>query len=387
MVQKSTFLTEGLMTFLKNKVEQRAEMSITKGNHCKQLSEEIFKKLRIEISYQSLRRFFGFIDQAGAPNLQTLDILAKYCGYDRFEVLINDYYKPSKDSTTEVKADVYDIVFNISFTPEEDSNYHYVCGNLAQFLYDNPKELTAFPMAHLQKESVRQLLIERFPFIDLIEKGYKPFLEAYRENTSDKDAHIFANTLLYLTGHYTGHVDPGLVNGIGITGVAKLHPFLQGRVMGSHILKAEDETRREKLYRDSLDMQEKMKDENTFPHMTFTLFDYLYMARKFEWIIECYKRFVAPVNKPVKGWVQMGYMEVFEIYYAAALARTGDTTGAGHRLKKLKPKDIAFFFRKTYSIPYYTTMELITADQQEKDGYRREAERLMDETKFRGLDF
>ncbi len=376
----------GFMSFLKKKVEQMASISIAKGNHCKELSKKVSLAVGEKISYQSLRRLFGFVEQEGAPNLQTINILARFCGYEGFEGLMFAYFETARDVPGDI-PDIYQMVFNISFRPEEDSNYHYVCLNVAQYLYDNPDQLKAFPKGYVQNESVQRLLIERFPFIDLIEQGYKSFLEAYRQNAIHKDAQVFANTLLYLAGHYTGKVEPDLLQGIGITGVAKLHPFLQGRVMGSHILKAEDETRREKLYRDSLDMLEKMKDEDTFPHMTLTLFDYLYMARKFEWIIQCYKRFVAPVKKPVKGWVQMGYMEVFEIYYAAALARTGDSTGAGHRLKKLKTQDIAFFFRNTYSILYYTTMALITADQEKKDGCRREAERLMEETKFKGLDF
>ena len=51
---------------------------------CENLAESIYEKTRQRLSYKTLQRFFGTVPTSSLPAVQTLNILAQYCGYQNW---------------------------------------------------------------------------------------------------------------------------------------------------------------------------------------------------------------------------------------------------------------------------------------------------------------
>ena len=91
---------------LKKKTETNAGFKINNRGDCELLSELIFEKTSRNLSYNTIRRFFGLAKYM-KPNKNTLDTLAKYNGYDNF----NDFIiqNPYENYWT-IKEKLYHIV-------------------------------------------------------------------------------------------------------------------------------------------------------------------------------------------------------------------------------------------------------------------------------------
>jgi hypothetical protein len=63
--------------------------TILNTNDCHELSKDIFKKIKINISTDTCRRFFGIIISKNQPSIYTLDALAKYIGFEGYHDFIN----------------------------------------------------------------------------------------------------------------------------------------------------------------------------------------------------------------------------------------------------------------------------------------------------------
>lgn len=73
---------------------------------CDRLSSDISRKLNETIGVTTLKRLFGFAKDAGVPRLTTLDILARYAGFDSYQEMIASLY-PAGDSEFEVGHDIH----------------------------------------------------------------------------------------------------------------------------------------------------------------------------------------------------------------------------------------------------------------------------------------
>lgn len=76
---------------IRDKIEERfGDKLISKL--CSSLSEDIFQKTKMMVSETSLQRMFGFTGDHDAVKQRrsTLDIIAKYVGYDSYELLSKD---------------------------------------------------------------------------------------------------------------------------------------------------------------------------------------------------------------------------------------------------------------------------------------------------------
>lgn len=65
---------------LKSQVEKTFGQKITRRQHAELLSQDIYLKTNILVSYNTIRRFFGMVANT-TPRQTTLDVLALYCGF------------------------------------------------------------------------------------------------------------------------------------------------------------------------------------------------------------------------------------------------------------------------------------------------------------------
>ena len=73
-----------MIDFLKNQVQQRIRLSIDSTADCKHLIDAIYQETGELLGTNTIRRFFGLLE-GRQPRLTTLNILARYLGYDSYE--------------------------------------------------------------------------------------------------------------------------------------------------------------------------------------------------------------------------------------------------------------------------------------------------------------
>ena len=142
-------------------IEQVYGVPIKYGNQCQQLSIEVLKQTGDYISFQTLRRFFGFISSTTKPSISTLNTLSKFCGFRHFSEFC--------DSLTIKKSITDSFIFNhynIPLRNEEDLNYHSVCRNMAKLMYDNLALIEQNSTFLSTSRVAQEYLFERFVFID-----------------------------------------------------------------------------------------------------------------------------------------------------------------------------------------------------------------------------
>ena len=61
---------------MKKKMQKPADFDL--------LHEKVFERTRVMISSSTLKRFWGYMQSDHSPSIQTLDTLAKFCGYTDF---------------------------------------------------------------------------------------------------------------------------------------------------------------------------------------------------------------------------------------------------------------------------------------------------------------
>jgi hypothetical protein len=74
---------------LKSLVQFTFGRNILNTNDCQLLAKNIFNKVKINISADTCRRFFGIIDSKNKQSIYTLDAFAKYIGFDGYYDFIN----------------------------------------------------------------------------------------------------------------------------------------------------------------------------------------------------------------------------------------------------------------------------------------------------------
>lgn len=81
---KSVQVTEEERLFLLKSIEEKYGLKINSANDCELLSQIIFKKTSILISYNTLRRFFKILPNSNFPSLYTVNVLSKLIGFKDF---------------------------------------------------------------------------------------------------------------------------------------------------------------------------------------------------------------------------------------------------------------------------------------------------------------
>lgn len=128
---------EVVYNILKKEIEHKYGRKIVYSQQCESLAEAIYEAIGERLGLTTLKRFFGFTSETAEPRGSTLDILARYCGYENFEVmklnllksdLISDFKKTPDINITELRVgDVVTVTYEpkrtIKFTYKGDSEF------------------------------------------------------------------------------------------------------------------------------------------------------------------------------------------------------------------------------------------------------------------------
>jgi len=69
-------------------IEKKFGKEIRYPSDCDSLSNDVFLYTKQKISISTLKRLFGFVNGVQEPRLYTLDILAKYIGFNNWDVYL-----------------------------------------------------------------------------------------------------------------------------------------------------------------------------------------------------------------------------------------------------------------------------------------------------------
>ena len=73
-----------MIHYLKEQIQYTSGFSIANRGDCERLSDIIFEKLKVQISYNTLRRLFDLDKKHYKPRLNTLNILSQLLGYENY---------------------------------------------------------------------------------------------------------------------------------------------------------------------------------------------------------------------------------------------------------------------------------------------------------------
>ena len=363
---------------LKIQVEQVYGMPIKYGNQCQQLSLAIFEQTGEYISFQTLRRFFGFIDKQKKPTVKTLNILAKYCGARHYEEFINGTKKLKKDN-------IGSLIYTIPLRKELDLNFHYACRNIAEYFYMNLNKLDENISFLASSKVAHEYLFERFPFIDHANNEiYRRALRAYAKNKDNNEAAVFVDSLLYLA-NYLKEGKPGkLPLSLSIKRLPTLHPFLQARLIGTYLIHLKGG--KNDLISLAFDYAEKqnnvLANEFNFPFFNYMMADYFNKCKLYKESIKMIE-LVRNFNAHPTSWLETGYYETLELIYCIALQGNGEFKKAMEIFEKLDRLHFHFIFQKYFGIQYLNLKKKMKLNFDAKD--QLELNHLYSETKFLNL--
>lgn len=376
-----------------NCIEKTWCRKVVYSKDCNALSDDIYQKISIKISSQTLRRVFGFIKDGVQTSKTTLNLLANYVGYERLEDLIEQY---TEDSKFIDPKDVQYIKLFYGITPfktMDDDNYHNSSKNISKILYDKPELLSHISTFLSQNKAAQVYFFERFPFIDKLSNGYEVHIKKYLNEKVDAEAQLFGNCLLYM-GYALANKDKRSevlhkINEISIND--DIHPFPIGRKFACNIFEHFLNGNQEKLdywIKESLivanTISSRRKEYNNFPFFQFILADVLNLVERpheaSEIITICeldYKR-VTDFN------LDNGYLEALDLIKAINLVQQGKINNAKRILARSNSKDILFIMND-YFLIQRLLVELSLIKSQKSTKYQKmqqEIIRLIDQTGF-----
>jgi hypothetical protein len=360
---------------LKLQVEQVYGMPIKYGNQCQQLSLSIFDQTSEYISFQTLRRFFGFIDKNKKPTIKTLDILSKYCGYRHFEDFTNHSKKTIKDNLIE-------IIYSISIRKELDLNYHYACRNVAHYFYSNINKLDENISFLVSSQVSQEYLFERFPFIDHSNSEiYRRSIKLYAKSKGTIDSQIFSDSLIYLADYLKLGKSSKLPISINIKNLPNLHPFLQARVIGTYLIHFKND--KNELVSIAFEYANKqngnLNDEFHFPFFNYMMADYFIICKMYNEAIKMIES-CRTMNSNPTSWLESGYYETLELIYCIALEGSGALKKANEIFEKIDRSHFHFIFQKYFGIQYLKLKNKLKGKLGASE--RMELDNLYIETKF-----
>jgi hypothetical protein len=344
---------------LKNCIQNTFGQEILYSKDCILLEEDIYDKIHLKISAQTLRRLFGFL----AANVQisntSLKHLSNYCGYTSYNELLNDSYNSSEDNyTNDLKY--IKLFYSVDYSNSNfDENYHNAAKNLAKSIINN-KGLLNKSTTFLSKNKTAQIyFFERFPYVDGLANGYQIHVQKYLKEKKNTEAQLFGYCLLYLGSALSNNPNRSeILNKINAIKIKEnIHPFPLARKYMSNILEnyLNNNTKElEKWIKESLIESAKInclnKEYSFFPFFQLIIADVLNLINRPIEAAEIIKTAELDYKRIPNSLLDNGYFEVFDIIKAINLFQLGEINDTKRILKRTKYNDVIFIMHDYFLI-------------------------------------
>lgn len=346
-------------TALVDCIQKTFGSTILYSKDCLLLSEDIFNKIQIRISAQTLRRLMNFINDGVNISNTSLNHLSVYCGYENYLdfTKLNNDNKKTVDSK-EVKH--IKLFYSIHVkTNGFDDNYHNASKNISKLLLANDS-LLAKTSTFLSKNPASQVyFFERFPFIDRLSSGYNFHLKKYLYEKKSGEAQLFGNCLLYLgyalANNSKRHKQIALINEIEID--EKIHPFPLARKYACNLIEHYLNQNKTELnhwitisIKESNKINKTKKEYLNFPYFQFIIADTFNLIERPIEAAEILKICELDYKRIPDSTLDEGYIEALDLIKAINLFYLGKKSDCKRILNRLQAKDIIFIMHDYFQI-------------------------------------
>lgn len=374
-------------------IENTLGDKILYSKDCIYLSEDIFDKIQIKISAQTLRRFYGFIDDGVQISNSTLNYLAAYCGYENYK----DFIKLYNDNTKIVDSkDIKYIKLFYSINPKNpslDENYHNASKNIAKLLLRDNDLLNSTSTFLAKNKSAQIFFYERFPFIDGLSSGYSIHLSKYLKEKNNYESQLFGMSLLYFGYAMSNNSKRSdvlkLINAIPEEQI--YHPFPLARKFASNILEHylnQNEFELEKWInlsiKEASNISKWKREFINFPYFQFIIADVFNLIERPVEAEEILKICELDYKRLPDFSLDEGYIEALDLIKAINFFQLGKVSESKRILNRIHSKDIIFIMHDYFQIQrLMIELKMIKTKSSKKYQLKEtELNRLINKTKF-----
>jgi hypothetical protein len=315
---------------------------VVTSTDCSKLGVLIAKNTYGIVSSQTLRRFFGLVNTDFNPSHATLNILAKYCGYEDWA-----HFGKISISLETLHEDIIDVCiafFQIEIPPvrkyQLNEPYFYAVQNIAKLIYRDVNLYSHLIPKLAQISTAHEYFFERFPYIDKFGSGLAEGYKFYLKNKTTSEATIFGNGLLFLgaflqENFLLAEVYLKAINKIKEWKSARLHPFVLARLLGSNLAYNHVSNDMKKKEEWLIILENQLNDNpNQFGHnaesceFEFMICEYLLLCEDYDLIKSILRSVVKKLkHEPLENKANFYYIPCHIIYYKS-LIMTNDYKAA-----------------------------------------------------------
>lgn len=185
---------------LPQEVEKKLGRRVLSSSDCHDLSTEIELKLKIKVSFNTLRRFFGLIKADHKPSIYTLNSLSCFCGYSSFDDFINSKreHVPGPETAEGNGLLNYLVLLfkNTEVNSINDATYYSMVQHTIDYIVHHTYLIERFQKEIATTKNGQNYYYELFVHFDKLRTFYGEGLHFYLQKKNDSEAQIFANSLL-----------------------------------------------------------------------------------------------------------------------------------------------------------------------------------------------
>jgi len=190
-----------MIDILLQKVKNKIGREIKTRGDCQLIANAIYETLDVDLSYNTIRRLYG-LAPAVNPSINTLNAIAKFCGYKNFAHFTQTHRHAKKSNTSQLiyraiyHCDAVEIVNLVKSTKKTSEDFISFIINLTRELLYNGQYLI-LDQVYLLKE----LNYENFSYSEILELGNSIGLQLRKVKIKEDSLLINTNFLrcVYLT--------------------------------------------------------------------------------------------------------------------------------------------------------------------------------------------
>ncbi len=375
-----SLITFILIDILKKEIEKKIGKKITNRGDCELVSNVILETLEEEISYSTIRRLYGLVNQT-KPNKKTLNTLAKFIGYKNYIHFSQNYSYKQKIDLTDIiyktvsendSEEIFNLVNKTKNSSEDfismviilirelwhNENYNLInkifrlkALNFNSFSYYEVLKLgNSIGLLIRKKSKIEPILLNNINFLECVflifvdysslNKYYGDSLKIIKKNNIKYDITLFSSALL----EFRNFLNNKNVNKITFkASITKpLHPILSGRLLSLKLISADQNKRLRILntYHKSL-----LTKGNIISHY-YELFTTSILLKNIEIMFFLINR----ITLKVEFYYQKTHLNSFYLMCLFYYKLTGDIENENKFLKSFKLSDCRYSYKEFISL-------------------------------------
>jgi len=358
-----------------NEVHRRFGRELNSSFECVQLSEHISKCTGDYVSAQTLRRFFGFINDNTKPSSYTISILLKYCNRNSLDEIVALEEKTQSDHIASSTLYTIKEFYNIELTPEFDFNFQKACGNIAKLIVSTPNLLNELSGFLCSNPISQVFFFERHPYIDGLCGEYADYIRLYIKEKNTTEAKLFGNCLIHLgmilsNRKIEAEAKLDKINSIEID--TKMHPFVLARKIMANLLSSKnsnDAAAIERWTEIAFRLEQKQPrypaKEAYFPFFQFILADAFNLIGQYEDSLQMLHIAKTDYKQDSMAPIEDGYYDAMNLLKANALYHKGNLKECKELLSDINNEDLVFSSKKYFLLQRYHLELELTKEQSE----------------------